>query len=172
MLNANYSATILAGETDEGGALKDTERVAAAVDDKKRNLVLLPLTGVYLLAMLVTLTHLGGSFPFMGKMYSGDTAEELIFANSVISLYLMLGILKRQRLTLWLLIAYNFVESASGMANLLMLPVQQIATASGTLVPDYGYRINAFSVFLLFLLLNVFLYFHRDRFDNKSIYLW
>ncbi|WP_239026915.1 hypothetical protein [Geomonas oryzisoli] len=134
--------------------------------------MLVPLTGIYLLAMLVTLTDLGGSFPFMGRLYSGDKAEELIFANCIISLYLIVGILKRQRLTLWLLIAYNFIASASGMANLLMLPLQQVVTSTGALVPDYGYRITAFSVFLLFLLLNVFLYFHRDRFDNKSIYLW
>ena len=134
--------------------------------------MLVPLVGVYLLSMLITLSHLGDPFPFMGKLYSGDAAEELIFANSVISLYLIIGILKRQRLTLWLLIAYNFLESASGMANLLMLPVQQITTASGAIVPDYHYRVNAFSVFVLFLLLNVFLYFNRDRFDNKSIYLW
>ncbi|GFO63195.1 hypothetical protein M1B72_17675 [Geomonas paludis] len=135
-------------------------------------MVLVPLTGVYLLAMMVTLSDLGGTFPFMGQLYTGDQAEHLIFTNSIITLYLIVGILKRQRLTLWLLIAYNFAASASGMANLIMLPVQQVLTASGTLVPDYGYRINAFCVFLLFLLLNVFLYFHKDRFDNKSIYLW
>ncbi|QXE89219.1 hypothetical protein KP001_12185 [Geomonas subterranea] len=152
--------------------MKETDRVVASGDDKKRNFVLVPLTGVYLLAMLVTLSDLGGDFPFMGQLYKGDEAEHLIFTNSIASLYLIVGILKRQRLTLWLLIAYNFIASASGMANLIMLPVQQVVTATGALVPDYGYRINAFCVFLLFLLLNVFLYFHRDRFDNKSIYLW
>ncbi|WP_224984863.1 hypothetical protein [Geomonas agri] len=152
--------------------MKETDRVVTPDDDKKRNFVLAPLTGVYLLAMLVTLSDLGGDFPFMGRLYKGDQAEHLIFTNSIVLLYLIVGILKRQWLTLWLLIAYNFVASASGMANLVMLPVQHVLTASGTLVPDYGYRINAFCVFLLFLLLNVFLYFHKDRFDNKSIYLW
>ena len=134
--------------------------------------MLVPLVGVYLLSMLITLSHLGDSFPFMGKLYSGDAGEELIFASSIISLYLIVGILKRQRLTLWLLIAYNFLESMNGLSNLLLLPVQQITTASGAIVPDYHYRVNAFSVFVLFLLLNLFLYFNRDRFDNKSIYLW
>lgn len=134
--------------------------------------MLVPLVGVYLLSMLITLSHLGDPFPFMGKIYSGDDSEALIFAGSIISLYLIVGILKRQRLTLWLLIAYNFLESINGLSNLLLLPLQQITTASGAIVPDYHYRINAFSVFVLFLLLNVFLYFNRDRFDNKSIYLW
>lgn len=137
-----------------------------------RKFVLVPLVGVYLLSMLITLSHLGDPFPFMGKIYSGDDSESLIFAGSIISLYLIVGILKRQRLTLWLLIAYNFLESMNGLSNLLLLPVQQIITASGAIVPDYHYRINAFAVFVLFLLLNVFLYFNRDRFDNKSIYLW
>ena len=134
--------------------------------------MLAPLIGVYLLSMLITLSHLGEPFPFMGKLYSGDASESLIFADSVISLYLVAGILKRQRLTLWLLIACNFLESCNGMANLLLLPVQQITTASGAIVPDYHYRTNAFSVFVLFLLLNLFLYLNRDHFDNKSIYLW
>lgn len=141
-------------------------------EGKKANFVLVPLVGVYLLSMLITLSHLGEPFPFMGEIYTGDDSESLIFTNSLVCLYLMVGILKRQRLTLWLLIAYNFVESASGMSNLIMLPMQHITTASGAVVPDYDYRITAFSVFVLFLLLNVFLYFNRGRFDNKSIYLW
>ena len=134
--------------------------------------MLAPLIGVYLLCMLITLSQLGEPFPFMGKLYSGDASESLIFVDSVVSLYLIVGILKRQRLTLWLLMVYNFVDSFNGIANLLLLPVQQITTVSGAIVPDYQYRLNAFGVFVLFLLLNVFLYFNRRQFDNKSIYLW
>jgi hypothetical protein len=136
------------------------------------NFVLVPLIGIYLLSILITLSHLGEPFPFMGKLYSGDSSESLIFADSVITLYLIVGILKRQLLTLWLLIAYNFVDSFNGITNLFLLPVQQIVTASGAIVPDYHYRLNAFGVFVLFLLLNVFLYINRRHFDNKSIYLW
>lgn len=134
--------------------------------------MLAPLIGVYLLTMLITLSHLGETFPFMGKQYSGDASESIIFADCVISLYLIAGILKRQRLTLWLLIAYNFVNSFNGIANLFLLPVQQFTAVSGTMAPDYNYRINAFCVFVLFQLLNVFLYLNRGQFDNKSIYLW
>jgi hypothetical protein len=136
------------------------------------NFVLVPLIGIYLLSILITLSHLGEPVPFMGKLYSGDSSESLIFADSVITLYLIVGILKRQLLTLWLLIAYNFVDSFNGITNLFLLPVQQIVTASGAIVPDYHYRLNAFGVFVLFLLLNVFLYINRRHFDNKSIYLW
>jgi hypothetical protein len=134
--------------------------------------VLAPLIGIYLLSMLITLSHLGETFPFMGKLYPEDAGESLIFVDCVISLYLIVGILKRQRLTLWLLITYNFVNSFNGIANLILLPVQQITSVSGTIVPDYHYRINAFCVFVLFQLLNVFLYLNRGQFDNKSIYLW
>ena len=141
-------------------------------DEKRRHFVLAPLVGVYLLSMFITLSHLGDTFPFMGKLYSGDTSESFIFVNCVISLYLIVGILKRQRLTLWLLITYNFVNSFNGIANLILLPVQQITTASGAIVPDYHYRFNAFWVFVLFMLLNVFLYLNRSHFDNKSVYLW
>jgi hypothetical protein len=142
------------------------------VDERRRHFVLAPLIGVYLLSMLITLSHLGEPFPFMGKLYLGDASESLIFADSVISLYLIVGILKRQQLTLWLLIAYNFVVSFNGIANLFLLPIQQITTSSGAIVPDYHYRLNAFWVFVLFMLLNLFLYLNRRHFDNKSIYLW
>lgn len=153
--------------------MKETDhRTVVVSDERRRHFVLAPLIGVYLLCTLITLSQLGEPFPFMGKLYSGDASESLIFADSVISLYLIVGILKRQRLTLWLLIAYNFVVSFNGIANLFLLPVQQITTVSGTIVPDYNYRHNAVWVFVLFLLLNVFLYLNRRHFDNKSIYLW
>ncbi|KAB0665811.1 hypothetical protein F6V25_08855 [Oryzomonas japonica] len=153
--------------------MKETDHKAVVVSDERwRHFVLAPLVGVYLFSMLLTLSHLGEPFPFMGKLYSGDASESLTFADSIISLYLIAGILKRQRLTLWLLIAYNFINSFNGIANLFLLPVQQIVTTSGAIVPDHHYRLNAFSVFVLFLMLNVFLYLNRRYFDNKSIYLW
>ena len=153
--------------------MKETDHKAVVVlDEKKSHFVLYPLIGVYLLSMLITLSYLGEPYPFMGKLYPGDDSETLIFANSVISCYLIFGILKRQQHTLWLLIAYNFVHSFSGVANLLLLPVQRIVTVSGASVPDYHYRLNAFCVFILFLMLNVFLYLNRRHFDNKSLYLW
>jgi len=143
-----------------------------APNDRQRRFVLVPLVGVYFFSTIVTLSDLGGSFPFMGKLYTGDTSESFIFVNCIISLYLIVGILKRQRLTLWLLIIYNFINSFNGISNLILLPVQQITTVSGAIVPDYHYRITSFWVFVLFLLLNVFLYFNRNHFDNRSIYLW
>lgn len=146
-------------------------RTVAVPDERRSYFVLVPLIGIYLLSALITLSHLGEQLPFMGKLLAEEASESLIFANSVVSLYLIFGILKRQRLTLWLLIAYNFLDSINGLSNLLLLPVQQ-TTVAGVVVPDYHYRVNAFWVFLLFLMLNVFLYINRRHFDNKSIYLW
>lgn len=152
--------------------MKETDHKAVIVSaERKRNFVLVPLVGIYLLSTLITLSHLGEPMPYMGKEYSGDASESIIFVNCVVSLYLIVGILKRQRLTLWLLMICNLVHSLNGMANLLLLPVQHIHTAGG-LVPDYDYRLTSFWVFLLFLLLNVFLYFNRRHFDNRSFYLW
>jgi len=160
------------GQTKEEYHERNESQAVIVMGEKKRHFVLAPLIGVYLLHMLITLSHLGETFPFMGKLYTGDTSESYIFVDCFVSLYLIVGILKRQQLTLWLLIIYNFVNSFNGISNLILLPVQQITTASGAIVPDYHYRINAFWVFVLFLLLNVFLYFNRSHFDNKSIYLW
>ncbi|GFO56657.1 hypothetical protein GMSM_36640 [Geomonas sp. Red276] len=153
--------------------MKETDhRTMVAPDEKRGSLVLTPLVGVYLLYLLITLSHLGDPFPFMGKLYSGDASESSIFAASIALVYLMVGILKRQRLTLWLLIAYNSVQCLSEIANLVLLPVQQVATATGTMVPDYEYRLYAFCMAVLFLILNLVLYFNRRHFDNKSPYLW
>ena len=153
--------------------MKESDHRTVAVSEEKRShFVMAPLIGVYLLSLLITLSDLGEPFPFMGKLYSGDDSESWILAGGFISLYLIVGILKRQRLTLWLLIAYNFLHSFNGIANLLLLPVQHVTTVSGATVPDYHYRLNSFWVFALFLLLNVFLFIYRRHFDNKSIYLW
>jgi hypothetical protein len=153
--------------------LKETDHKFFVVSEEKKGaLVLAPLIGIYVLSSIITLSHLGEPFPFMGTFYPGDASESFIFADSIVSLYLIFGILKRQCLTLWLLIAYNFLASFNGLANLLLLPVHHIATVPGTMAPDYQYRLTAFGIMVLFLLLNVFLYLNRRHFDNKSIYLW
>ncbi|HJV66675.1 MAG TPA: hypothetical protein VJ550_13135 [Geomonas sp.] len=153
--------------------MKETDhRAAIAADEKKGSLALVPLVGVYLFCLLITFSHLGEPFPFMGELYPGESSEKFAFLDCILILYLMVGILKRQTLTLWLLIGYNVVKSFSEIANLLLLPVQQTVTAAGTLVPDYHYRLNAFCMAVVFLLLNVFLYINRRHFDNKSVYLW
>lgn len=153
--------------------MKETDhRAAMADDDRKISLVLVPLVGVYLLCLLITFSRLGEPFPFMGHLYSGDTGESFAFMDCIVTVYLMVGILKRQRLTLWLLMAYNAIKSFSEVANLLLLPVQQTLTEAGLLAPDYDYRLNAFCMAVVFLLLNLFLYVNRRHFDNNSIYLW
>jgi hypothetical protein len=153
--------------------LKETDhRAAVAPEEKKRSLVLAPLVGVYLLSLLITLSNLDAPFAVMGKLYSGETAESYAFWDCIISLYLIVGIVRRQRLTLWLLIAFNILKSFNEIANLLLLPVHQMVTVSGIMLPDYQYRLTAFGMAVVFLLLNVFLYVNRRHFDNNSIYLW
>jgi hypothetical protein len=153
--------------------VKETDqRATVAPEDKKRSFVLAPLVGIYLLSLLITLSNLDAPFVLMGKLYSGESAESYAFLDCIISLYLVVGIVKRQRLTLWLLIAINTLKGFNEIANLLLLPAHQMVTVSGMVIPDYQYRLTAFGMAVVFLLLNVFLYVNRRHFDNKSIYLW
>ncbi|MBJ6727359.1 hypothetical protein [Geomesophilobacter sediminis] len=153
--------------------MKETDESTVVVSERKRKTyVVAPLVGVYLLSMAFNLSQLGEPLAFMGAEYSAEASESIIFVNSIISLYLIVGILKRQQITLWLLMVFNFLHSLNGLSNLLMLPVKHIPAVSGGMAAVYEYRLNSFWVFFLFLLLNVILYFNRQQFDNKSFYLW
>jgi hypothetical protein len=141
-------------------------------EEKKRPYVLFALTGIYLFSWLFAVSHFGEPLPFMGKVLSPNDSELVIFADSVISVYLIIGILKRQRLTLWLMIAYNFLDSFNAISNLVLLPVEEYTRLAGAPIPHLEFRLNTFAVAVLLMLLNVFLYVNRRHFDNKSIYLF
>lgn len=129
------------------------------------------LAVVYLLSGFSSVYNCADPFPFLGKVYAGAAGEDFYFADGLLSLYLFIGILKRQRLTLWLLIAYNLLDCGNALANLLLLPVEEYARL-GSPVPAAEFRLNTLALVALLMLLNVYLLSARRQFNNRSPYLF
>jgi hypothetical protein len=137
-----------------------------------RPLALFAVAALYLCSLFFSVSTHGHPFPFMGKCYTGGWGEGLFFVDSMISLYLVLGILKRQRLTLWLLIAYNLLDACNALVNLAKLSAGQYASLAQVPLPEVELRLNTLVAVLLLMLLNVYLLYKRRYFNNASPYLF
>jgi len=137
-----------------------------------RPFALFPLAALSLFSLLLSFSHYGNPFPFMGSFYLAEAAERFVFVDSLISLYLLIGILKRQRLTLWLLIGYNLLDICNAWVNLALIPAAEYARLAAVPIPEGELRFNTLFASLILMLLNLYLYANRRKFDNRSPYLF
>jgi hypothetical protein len=148
-------------------------RVPVMSDEtRSRPFALVALASVYLFSLLLAVSNYGQPFPFMGRFYPGRAGEWLVFADSICSLYLIIGILKRQRLTVWLLIAYNLFDICNACVNLAQLSASEYARLAGAPIPDGDLRFNTLAAALVLMLLNVYVFGNRRHFHNSSPYLF
>jgi hypothetical protein len=137
-----------------------------------RPFALFPLAVVALFSMLLAFSSYGNPFPFMGTLYEGELAKRFVFADALVSLYLLIGIFKRQQLTVWLLIAYNTLDICNAWINLAMIPAAEYARLAVIPVSQDEMRFNTLFASLVLMLLNLYLYRNRRHFDNYSPYLF
>jgi len=140
--------------------------------EERRPLPLVLLGGLYLFFFLLTMSTFGHPFPLLGMVYTGRGAEVLVFVDSMICLYLFLGIMKHQRLTWYLLLAYNGFEIANTLTNLAMISPAEIEKLAGKPVDSHALLVNNISVAVAVVLLTLFIYRHRGLFTNRSNYLF
>jgi len=141
-------------------------------NDPHRPLALVLLGGLYLFFFLLTMSTFGHPYPFMGTILLGKPAEAMVFLDSMICLYLFLGLMKRQRLTWYLLIAYNFFEIANTLINLKYISVADVEKIAGQPVDPQALLVNNISVVAAIILLTFFIYRQRKFFTNRSNYLF
>ena len=139
---------------------------------QRRPLGLVLLGGLYLFFFLLTMSTFGHPFPFMGTILQGKPAEALVFVDSMTCLYLFLGLMKRQRLTWYLLIAYNCFEIANTLVNLRYISAADVEKIAGQPVDPQALLVNNISVVVAIILLTIFIYRHREFFNNRSNYLF
>jgi hypothetical protein len=149
--------------------MQDTEEF-----DQRRPLGLTLLTGLYLFFFMVSVSTYGNPFPFMGKIYQGVPAKVIVFADSLICLYLFLGLMKSQLLTWYLIIAYNLFEVVNTVVNLSAISTADLekVLGSATRVQHDALVINNIAASLAILLLTQYIYRHKDFFTNRQIYLF
>ena len=130
------------------------------------------LAALYLFFLLVSASTFGNPYPLFGQIQSGQTARFLVLADSVFCLYLFLGVLKRQRLTWYLLLGYNLLQMGNTICNLYCIPLAEIEALTGSQVSRDALWTNNIAAALAMLLLTQYIFRHRDFFPNRSRYLF
>ena len=138
----------------------------------RRPLGITLLGGLYLFFLLLTVSSYGHPTPFFGTIYRGRAADVLVFFDSLICLYLFLGIMKRQRLAWYLLLGYNTFETANTLINLLIITTADLEKVVGEKVDSAGLVASNISVIVAILLLSGFIFRQRGYFTNRSKYLF
>ena len=138
----------------------------------RRPLGLSLLTGLYLFLFLVSASTFGNPFPFLGHIYDGNAARVLVFADSLVCLYLFLGTMKRQLLTWYLLIGYNLFEILNTVINLNFITRAELEKIVGERVNGEALFINNIAAALAMLLLTQYIYRHKHYFTNRQKYLF
>ena len=137
-----------------------------------RPLGLILLTALYLFFFLVTASTFGSPFPLLGRIYAGSAAKVLVFIDTLVTLYLFLGLVKRQLLTWYLLIAYNLFEIGNTIVNLRWISLAELETFIGVRVDRQALLNRNIAAALALLLLTQFIYRHKSYFCNRHKYLF
>lgn len=139
---------------------------------QRRPRVMTLLGGVYLFFFLLTFSSFGQPVPFFGTIVHGRTAAVLVFVDTLICLYLFLGIMKRQSLTWHLLLGYNTLELANTLTNLLYLSPADLEKITGGQVDSTGLLATNIIIITAIILLSCAIFLHRNFFTNRSKYLF
>ena len=146
--------------------------VEAEENEEKRPFGLTLLTGLYLFFFVLSVSTYGNPFPFMGKIYNDLPAKVLVFVDSLVCVYLFIGIGKRQLLTWYLLLSYNLFEVINTIVNLFIITSEDIEKYIGHKVDQEGLVINNIAAALAILLLTQFIYRSRRYFNNRNKFLF
>ena len=139
---------------------------------QRKPLGLVLLGGLYLFFFMLSISSFGYPFPFMGAIHQGRTAEVLVFGDSLVCLYLFLGLMKQQQLTWYLLIGYNIFEIINTLVNLLFITTTELKKIAGQPVDPQRLALDNFLVLTAIIFLTVFIYRNRGYFNNRSKYLF
>jgi len=138
----------------------------------RRPLAMILLGGLYLFFFLLTVSTYGHPAPFFGTIYHGTAAGVLVFLDSLLCLYLFLGLMKRQSLTWYLLLGYNAFEVVNTLTNMLLITPAELEKIVGEKVDTSGLVTSNISVIVAIILLSGFIFRQRASFTNRSKYLF
>jgi hypothetical protein len=140
--------------------------------NEQRPMGLTLLTGLYLFLLFVSATTYGNPFPLMGRIYTGSPAKAVVLIDCLICLYLLMGIMKRQLMTWYLLISYNLFEIANTIVNVEYITATELERVIGVQVNRQGLWVNNIAAALAMLLLTQYIYRSKHLFSNRQRYLF
>lgn len=142
------------------------------LNEERPSFPLVAIAAIYLLSLLLAMSSYGEPFPFMGRFYTGLAGEAFVFADSICSLYLLIGIIRRQRLTVWLVIAYNLLDIGNAWVNLALLSADDYAAVAGVPVSADAIRSDTVFIALFLVFVTIYVFAKRRHFTNPSPYLF
>lgn len=146
--------------------LPDTEEL------QPRSQALVMLTGLYLFLLIMTVMSYGQPAPFFGQILEGRSAQIFIVLDSLICLYLFLGLWQRQRLTWYLLMIYNGYEVLNTLVNLWLVPRKELERLLERSVDPSGMLLSNLVTVGIVLWITWIIKQQRDQFTNHSPYLF
>ena len=142
-----------------------------SVSDHRTHQMVL-LTGLYLFLCVMTITSYGQPIPVMGIMLEHGRAEVFIAIDSLITLYLFLGLWKRQVITWHLLLACNLFEVINISINLWKLDHLVLERVLERSVDPQGLLLSNISTIVLIGWVSRMIWLQRPQFCNRSPYLF
>ena len=149
-----------------------TEDLPDTEDVHPRSQALVLLTGLYLFLLIMTILSYGQPVPFFGQMLEGRSAQIFIVLDSLVCLYLFLGLWQRQRLTWYLLMIYNGYEVLNTLTNLWLVPRKELERILERSVDPSGMLLSNLVTVGLILWVTWMIRQQRDQFTNHSPYLF
>jgi len=139
--------------------------------EARRPLAMTLLAALYLFFLLVSASTFGNPFPFLGHIYNGTPAKFLVLIDSLCCLYLVLGLMKQQLHTWYLVLGYNLLQIGNTIFNLNFISLQELESITGGLVDRETLWINNMVAALGMLLLTQYIFRHKEYFPNTNRYL-
>lgn len=144
----------------------------APEEQQPRPQALIMLTGLYLFLLLMSVGSYGQPIAFFGQILEGRAAQTFIIVNTIVCLHLFLGLWQRQRLTWYLLLAYNLFEILNTLVTLVWLPRQELERIQGVPVDPHWLTVNNLATIAAVAWVSSLIYRRRDLFNNRSPYLF
>jgi hypothetical protein len=149
-----------------------TEELPDTEEYRPRSQALVMLTGLYLFLLLMTVMSYGQPVPLFGFLLEGTSARIFIMADSLVCLHLFLGLLKRQRLTWYLLLIYNGYEVLNTLLNLWLVPHKELERLLERQIDPGGMVVSNLVTVGIVLWISWLIWKQRDQFYNPSPYLF
>ncbi len=141
-------------------------------DASPRSQTMIMLTGLYLFMLLMTLMSYGQPIPLFGHILEGKSARIFIMVDSLLCLYLFLGLWQRQHLTWILLLVYNGYEVLNILANLFLVSHNELERILERTIDPKGMLFSNLLTIGIVLWVSRIIWKQREQFINNSPYLF
>jgi len=137
-----------------------------------RSQAMVMLTGLYLFLLLMTVMSYGQPVPVFGRILEGSYSRYFIIADSLVCLYLFIGLWQRQRLTWYLLLIYNCYEILNTFVNLWLVPCKELERILGRDIDPAGMFMSNLVTVGVVMWISWVIKQMKEQFTNHSPYLF